>query len=246
MDSSFLIIFLLVLGILFLLIKYYTPRIKGVIGENKVSKALKRLNSEKYIVLNNVEFRIKGSTSQIDHIIVSEYGIFVIETKNYKGWILGYENDKFWIQAIYRYRRKFYNPVLQNQSHIYALKHVLKNYKYLRYYSIITFTKRATLKTKTYTDVVYVNKLVKTIKRYDSFYLNEQTRNEVVATILNAKTNNRNKDTTRRVNSSMNKNISCPECGGNLIERNGKYGIFWGCSNFPGCTYTRNKRQSSH
>ncbi|PIF45075.1 topoisomerase-like DNA binding C4 zinc finger protein [Chryseobacterium sp. 52] len=241
MDHSFLIISLLSLAAFFLLIKYYTPKIKGYIGENKASKALKRLNSEKYTVLNNIELSTKGSSSQIDHIIVSNYGIFVIETKNYKGWILGYEKDKSWVQAIYKYRRKFYNPILQNQGHIYALKHLLKNYKYVRYYSIITFTKRATLKTKTYTDVVYINKLVKTIKQYDSYHINEQTKNEIVAIILTAKTNNRNKDKTLRVNSNMNKNLSCPNCGGNLMERNGKYGIFFGCHNFPRCTYTRNK-----
>ncbi|MCT2408990.1 NERD domain-containing protein [Chryseobacterium antibioticum] len=242
MDISFLIISLLALAILFLLIKYYTPKIKGFIGENKASKALKRLNKEKYTVLNNIEFNIKGSTSQIDHIIVSNYGIFVIETKNYKGWILGYEKDKSWIQAIYKYRRKFYNPILQNQGHIYALKHVLKNYQYLRYYSIITFTKRATLKTKTYTDVVYINKLVKTIKKYDHYHINEHTKNEIVTKILTAKTNNRNKDKTLRANSNINKNVLCPNCGGNLIERNGQYGTFFGCNNFPRCTYTRNKK----
>jgi hypothetical protein len=240
MDSNFLIIFLLALCIL--LIKYYTPKIKGLIGENKASKALKRLNNEKYIVLNNIELNIKGSTSQIDHIIVSDYGIFVIETKNYKGWILGYEKDKFWTQAIYKYRRKFYNPILQNQGHIYALKHVLKNYKYLRYYSIITFTKRATLKTKTYTDVVYINRLVRTIKKYDSYYINEHTKNEIVAIILTAKTNSRNKDKKLQVNFGMNKNTLCPNCGGNLIERNGQYGTFLGCNNFPRCKYTRNKK----
>ena len=241
MDFSFLIIF--ILDILFLIIKYYTPKIKGHIGERRVSETLKRLNSKEYIVLNNIELKIKGSTSQIDHIIVSNYGIFVIETKNYKGWILGYENDKFWTQAIYKYRRKFYNPVLQNQGHIYALKHVLKNYKYLRYYSIVAFTKRATLKTKTYTDVVYINRLVKTIKKYDSFYINEQTKNEIVAIILAAKTNSRNKDKKLQANSNINKNIVCPNCGGNLIERSGKYGTFLGCSNYPGCKYTRNKKQ---
>lgn len=240
MDNSFLIIFLLVLAIL--LIKYYTPKIKGFIGENKASKALKRLNNEKYTVLNNIELNIKGSSSQIDHIIVSNYGIFVIETKNYKGWIFGYEKDKSWVQSIYRYKRKFYNPILQNQGHIYALKHLLKNYKYLRYYSIITFTKRATLKTKTYTDVVYINKLVKTIKQYDSYHINEQTKNEIVSIILMAKTNSRNKDKALRVNSIKNHNISCPNCGGNLIERNGKYGFFLGCNNFPRCKYTRNKK----
>lgn len=240
MDHSFLLICLLV--IVFLAIKYYSPKIKGYIGENKASKALKRLNTEKYTVLNNIELKIKGSSSQIDHIIVSNYGIFVIETKNYKGWILGYEKDKSWIQAIYQYRRKFYNPILQNQGHIYALKHVLKNYQYLRYYSIITFTKRATLKTKTYTDVVYINKLVKTIKKYDHEHINEYTKQEIVAKILAAKINRRNKDKALRANSNTNKNISCPNCGGHLMERRGEYGVFLGCTNFPRCKYTRNKK----
>lgn len=239
MDNSFLIIFLL--GLAFLLFKYYTPKIKGLIGENKTSKALKRLNTEKYTVINNIELNTKGTSSQIDHIIVSNYGIFVIETKNYKGWILGYEKDQSWTQSIYRYKRKFYNPVLQNQGHIYALKHLLKNYKYLRYYSIITFTKRATLKTKTYTDVVYINKLVKTIKQYDSYHINEQTKNEIVSIILTAKRNNRNKDKALRVTVNHH-HRSCPNCGGNLIERNGKYGIFFGCNTFPRCKYTRNKK----
>lgn len=240
MDISFLIIF--ILGILFLIIKYYTPKIKGYIGERRVSETLKRLNSKEYIVLNNIELKIKGSTSQIDHIIVSDYGIFVIETKNYKGWILGYEKDRYWTQAIYKYRHKFYNPVLQNQGHIYALKHVLKNYPFLRYFSIITFTKRATLKTKTYTDVVYTHKLVKTIKKYDSAYINERTKNEIVATILNARTNNRSQEKKIIDNSNISKNDSCPNCGGNLIKRNGKYGFFWGCGNYPDCKYTRNKK----
>jgi hypothetical protein len=240
MDISVLIIF--ILGILFLVIKYYTPKIKGYIGERRVSKALKRLNSKEYIVLNNIELKIKGSTSQIDHIIVSDYGIFVIETKNYKGWILGYEKDRYWYQVIYKYRRKFYNPVLQNQGHVYALKHVLKNYNYLRYYSIIAFTKRATLKTNTYTDVVYTNKLVKTIKKYDSAYINERTKSEIVSTILKARTNNRTDDKRIIAHSNLNRNISCPNCGGNLIKRNGQYGFFWGCDNFPKCKYTRNKK----
>ncbi|MFN1217896.1 NERD domain-containing protein [Chryseobacterium kwangjuense] len=240
MDISFLLI--LILAILILVIRYYTPKIKGYMGERRVSETLKRLNSKEYIVLNNIELKIKGSISQIDHIIVSDYGIFVIETKNYKGWILGYEKDRYWYQVIYRYRRKFYNPVLQNQGHIYALKHVLKNYSFLRYYSIIVFTKRANLKTRTYTDVVYTNKLVKTIKKYDSAYINERTRNEIVATILKARKNIRTEDKRIIASSTISRTVSCPNCGGNLIKRNGQYGFFWGCSNFPKCNYTRKSK----
>lgn len=31
----------------------------------------------------------------------------------------------------------------------------------------------------------------------------------------------------------------CPRCGGELVRRNGKYGEFIGCSNFPRCRYTQ-------
>jgi ssDNA-binding Zn-finger/Zn-ribbon topoisomerase 1 len=34
-------------------------------------------------------------------------------------------------------------------------------------------------------------------------------------------------------------NIKCPECGGKMIPRNGKYGKFWGCNNYPDCKGTR-------
>lgn len=69
-----------------------------------------------YIVINNLKLNTKGTISQIDHLVVSNYGIFVIETKNYKGWILGNEDSQNWTQVIYKYKNKFYNPVLQNRD----------------------------------------------------------------------------------------------------------------------------------
>lgn len=39
-----------------------------------------------------------------------------------------------------------------------------------------------------------------------------------------------------------NERFECPLCGGKLIKKNGKYGEFYGCSNYAsaGCRYTRN------
>ena len=37
----------------------------------------------------------------------------------------------------------------------------------------------------------------------------------------------------------MDSTPKCPKCGGQLIHRNGKYGIFIGCSNYPKCKYIR-------
>jgi hypothetical protein len=71
------------------------PQVKGMIGERKARKQLSRLPSENYRVLNDVVVKTKTGSSQIDHVVISPYGIFVIETKNYKGWIHGREDSEY-------------------------------------------------------------------------------------------------------------------------------------------------------
>ena len=67
--------------------------IRGSVGEWQVANILKQLNSEQFVVLNDIMFEKQQTTAdeiattQIDHIVVSIYGIFVIETKNYAGKI---------------------------------------------------------------------------------------------------------------------------------------------------------------
>jgi hypothetical protein len=80
-----LLIFSIILAII---LRIYGPTIKGYFGEKSVSFFLSRLDPGKYKVINNIMLKIDGRTSQIDHVVVSNYGIFVIETKNYNGWIL--------------------------------------------------------------------------------------------------------------------------------------------------------------
>ena len=36
------------------------------------------------------------------------------------------------------------------------------------------------------------------------------------------------------------RNGICPRCGGQMVERNGKYGRFYGCSNYPKCRFVLN------
>ena len=67
--------------------KVFVPDVKGFIGEKTVASELDRLPSEEYRILNDVLISFGSGSSQIDHIVISIYGIFVIETKNYKGWI---------------------------------------------------------------------------------------------------------------------------------------------------------------
>ncbi|MBQ7164378.1 MAG: topoisomerase DNA-binding C4 zinc finger domain-containing protein, partial [Clostridia bacterium] len=32
----------------------------------------------------------------------------------------------------------------------------------------------------------------------------------------------------------------CPICAGKLVVKEGRYGRFYGCSNYPSCTYRKN------
>lgn len=69
-------------------------------AELEVIKELKKLDKNKYYVMNDITLPTEEGTTQIDHIVFSENGIFVIETKGHKGWIFGKENDRNWTQYL--------------------------------------------------------------------------------------------------------------------------------------------------
>ncbi|QXW26579.1 NERD domain-containing protein [Acinetobacter johnsonii] len=111
------------------LFKIFTPFLKGKIGEFAVSTQAKRyLDKEKYSLLNDCTLPDEqNQTTQIDHILLSPYGIFVIETKNYKGWIFGGARQKMWTQKIYKKSFKFQNPLHQNYKHQKVLQTLLSD-----------------------------------------------------------------------------------------------------------------------
>lgn len=96
-------------------------------GEARLSRALKmRFVAPDYHLLNHVTIRLKdGTTTQIDHVLVSRFGIFVIETKDYKGWIFAGPSDRYWTQVLYRTKFRFQNPIRQNHRHVRAIQELL-------------------------------------------------------------------------------------------------------------------------
>lgn len=121
--------------------------IKGNLGEERVDFLLSKLDKNAYKVISNVTLLNENYlTFNIDHIVLSIYGIFVIETKNLKGSIEGNEFHDYWQQIIEGKKYKFYNPVKQNSGHIVRLKELLS--KGLKIVSIICFTERAELNLK--------------------------------------------------------------------------------------------------
>ena len=121
------------------------PMWKGKYSEKLVNNKIQEL-PEEYVVFNDLLFESNGYSTQIDHIVVSPYGVFVIETKGYKGWILGRENGEYWTQTIYKSKHQFYNPIKQNAGHVRFLHHLLKCSTDILFIPIVVFNNSAELK----------------------------------------------------------------------------------------------------
>lgn len=123
---------------------------KGFLGETVINVAMwLKLEKDVYHRLNGITLpRANGGSTQIDHIIVSVYGIFVIETKNYKGWIYGSKNQKQWTQVFQNGSKfKFQNPLRQNYLHIKTLADLL-GLELSYFHSMIAFIGECELKTR--------------------------------------------------------------------------------------------------
>ena len=256
-----LLIIILVVSLFIYLARYNSAKQKGKRGEMRVSAILSKLSDE-YTILNDLVFRTEKGTTQIDHIVVSKYGIFTIETKNYRGEIYGDDNRKEWTQLIvtkvtyekkwwktYTYvtKNRFYNPVKQSVGHALRIKELLSVFPHVKIVPIVVFTGDAILRyVESNNHVVYEKNLLDVIDGYKTTYL---TDNDVQA-VLAILTSNNIRETVsdrqhvknlriaaREVNATINSGI-CPKCGGHLIKRNGKYGTFYGCSNYPKCRFT--------
>lgn len=231
--------------VLVTVLKAFLPEIKGWLGERFVSKILSSLRKEEYKVINNVMLKTNRGTTQIDHIVVSIYGIFVIETKNYKGWITGGEFSDEWTKNMYGKKYKFRNPLKQNYGHVKTLEELL-DLATDKFIPIVVFSVNTEIKVNTKKPVVYTANLKKEILSHKEERFNVLELNKIVKQIKSLNVDS--KDNRKKHVADINKNIIrekdsianniCPKCGGTLIKRNGKYGGFMGCSNYPKCRYT--------
>ena len=239
---------ILFIGIFYFL-KLNSPEYKGVVGESIIAKYLGKLPENEYVVFNDVYLGCGDNSIQIDHLVVSIYGIFVIETKNYSGWIFGSEKNNYWTQIIFSRKTKFRNPIKQNKSHVNSLGYLLKDFGNLQIFSIIVFTGSAELKKiDSITPVIYENELYSYILRSkdEQIINNEQMKNIVCKISENMildkeikKTHIHNITKKRYTQEQKTNSLICPKCNGSLIVRNGPYGKFYGCTNYPTCKFTQ-------
>ena len=143
-------------------------------GEAAVRRALtQNFTGISYHLLNNITLPFDDGTTQIDHILVSKSGIFVVESKHYSGWIFANASWPTWTQVIFKQKYKFQNPLRQNYKHIRAIQQVLDFVQSEHIHSLVAFTGDAEFKTERPKGVFDVAGLVQHIRQFTSDVITE-------------------------------------------------------------------------
>ena len=173
--------YLIPVAIMVLIIK--TPWFKGIAGEFYINVLAKMLFDKKeYHLIKNIILSTEGGSTQIDHIIVSVFGVFVVETKNMGGWIFGNETENTWTQKIYKHSNKFQNPLRQNYKHVKTLQELL-GLKDTQIHSLVVFVGNSTFKTQMPKNVTYGGGYIRFIKSKEQRVLSPKEVIEIIKTV---------------------------------------------------------------
>jgi len=219
--------------------------IKGWIGEKGAQLGMwLKLDDDIYKRFHDIIIESQNVTTQIDHVVLSRYGLFVIETKNYKGWIFGNKDQPYWSQNLYGTKNKFQNPLHQNYQHTLALSGRLK-VDSDKVHSIVFFIGEAELKGNFPPNVMssglstYIRSFTNTV-----FTPRELNRLEIQLTRIKADKTISTKAHVQNLKERYSSETICPKCGLELVKRTAKKaplpGVeFLGCSGFPQCRYVK-------
>lgn len=235
----------LVIALRIFLAWWNNPKRKGARGERLVAKRLRAGLPEEYRILNDIYLPLPdGTTTQIDHIVVSQYGIFVVETKTYSGWIFADAKSAQWTQTIYRKKSRFQNPLRQNYIHVCALAENLgidKSY----FTGLVVFAGDCSFKTEMPEGVVFSRQAADRILSCKTPLIKVEQVDEVATAIvewqgtLSKEQIGNHVDNLRKRHSPVAEGEAprCPRCGGEMVLRKRRNGgqAFYGCAKYPSC-----------
>lgn len=224
----------------------------GKRGEDLTARKLAIVNmfGRNGVTLRNVYIPTDdGGTSEIDLLYITQKGIFVLESKNYSGWIFGNEKQYQWTASLpNREKSRFYNPIKQNQVHIKWLQKFIDSE--IPMFSLIVFSDRCELKKVTVSDpnVRVFNReqtywVIRKIWEANPDVLSEDRIKEL-SEKLGVLTNVDEAVKAAHVEQIQQKAMICPWCGSTLALRTSKRGEnagnqFYGCTNYPKCRFTK-------
>lgn len=236
------------------LAKAFRPHIKGWFGEILLDRLLRhKLDPAKYRILHDIMIPTgDGATTQIDHIVVSQWGVFVIETKTCSGWIFGDAKSPQWTVTHFKRKDRFQNPLRQNYKHLATLSECLGVPLDL-FKTVVAFSGEAHFKTEMPPEVIHIGDVADYILRQSSETLipPEQVP-EIETVILEWQSSLSHRQKAAHVQNLRKKHPPaqtlppppsdgtppvCPKCGAPMILRTRRSdgGTFWGCTRFPDC-----------
>ena len=218
----------------------------GWFGEKMVTFGMwLTLDSKTYHRVHNAILPSKNGTAQIDHILVSVNGVFIIETKNMKGWIFGSERQPKWTQIIYGHKYSFQNPLRQTFRQKKVLAEFLGIDEHL-IHTVVYFVGDCEFKTRLPPNVLQYG-LESYVRRFKQKIFSDAEVTRILDKLKSAVDSKplTKKDHLRSLHERHNSAKTCPRCGGDLVKRAAKKGPnagseFLGCSNYPKCKFTRN------
>lgn len=232
-------------------------KFKGSFGEI-LTQQFSRLFTDA-IVLHDVLIKSgNNATTQIDLILVESNGLYVVEVKSFSGGtVYGDGTKKTWYY--YKNGRKYniYSPLMQNMNHIKHLKRFLSSFGSVPCYSVLVLfcddIKVSNINQHGNTDTCICNSLIEMkaqiekIARDTPEIYNEKEKYEIYHFIYEHQlcgdsARQKHKDRVQAYQQSIDGAIGlklCPYCKVPLVLRNGRYGKFYGCSNYPNCSYTQ-------
>ncbi len=219
--------------------------LRGWYGEKKTAfKMWLWLDAETYRRFHDLIIPSKNGTTQIDHLLVSHYGLFIVETKNKKGWIFGSESQPKWTQTLYRKKYSFQNPLRQT----FRQKKVLSEFLGLdesTVHTVIYFVGDCKFKTPLPANVMKSG-LRRYIKRFTNRILTTEEVNRATEALAQhiSESSLTTRDHVRSLRKRHASTKVCPNCGSYLVERTAKKGPnagskFLGCENYPRCRFTK-------
>ncbi len=141
----------------------------GRMAEVRLAKLLVRQLPDGYTHYHNLVLITEiGDLTEIDHLVLSPFGIFVIEVKNFQGWVFGKEHQEQWLLQHYRRKHPFQNPIRQNFKHTEAVAHLLdidSKAEPAQIYSVIAFSQRAQFKNPMPDHVLHIEEVHRHIRK---------------------------------------------------------------------------------
>lgn len=226
-----------------------SAEIKGARGESRVSRALHRMVDPGEVhIIEDLTLPARGGTTQIDHVVLSRHGVFVIETKNMAGWIFGAEDQSSWTQVLYRKKTRFQNPLRQNHGHVRTITDLL-GLEARQVHNVVAFVGAAEPRTPMPDNVVWSTRaLAAFIATPRPVVLAPEALGALATRLTDARMepgDQTRKAHVRHVKQTLAARgaargadgVGCPTCGGEMVARRAKRTgqTFMGCARFPAC-----------